>query len=622
MALLRPQTPSQTIAQAEPGKQPPAHLFAGAAWLAAGLLLSFLTASGAALWDTLSATPRPLDSGFIGLLAWQGAFRLLGLAGATIARLVAALLLWAAWPRVEGEKAGNAGALLQGVLFLAACALMPEGSDALLLPALVAMSRLPLAAACSIAILLPALTPLYLFGALSSSLALWSHERRRGALAVLACAIASPWGASGIITGEAFAAFPLSWIGHPSYYPLGAAAFSLPLVLWTVSVSFLIHWDNPKKLGAAAANGIAAFALRPLAAFPAAQAAQDQRSNLPLRAALLILFPFALAARLALPSPVIPREAESALAGLPNGNWQLQAEPGWSGRAAFLLHGKAGAAVSPRASFRDALDFWRRHPKGLKPPFADENSFDGDLLLISPDYPATPEHRPLQPGWSLAAAGPDYALFAKQTPLMAGYLKERALQAYDPFEPLPSEPEQRRQALAEALALLKASPRFFEPLRDAGRMETDFGQLDDALSHLTLASAIKPRDAQLQNDLGVVFQKQGRKAEAERAYLLSIQLNPQELLPRLNLAALYADDGRWAQAELVLRDMIRRREGFFPAYRMLVQVLMSQGKTEEARSVVLSIPPDSRTPEEAALAGDNQAPVPAPAEGGGQDGRR
>ncbi len=583
--------------------------------LAAGIGVSVAVGQEPALWEALSAPFKPIAPGAFGFIAWQWLFQWMGLYGIVAAKAIVALLMWFSWKRVSGQE--WAMSLTGGALFVAACALMPAGPDAIMLPALIFMATLPTWAACCVAFLLPPFSPLYLFAALAALI--WRLEEGRGreAVTVFVCAVVSPWGAAGIISGRAFAAIPLMLIGDPSYNSLVAPLSVLPLVLWTVAIAFVADWENSSRLIAGGACSFASILLRPIAALAPIHSARCRVGSSGLRRFLLLLFPVALALRLFIPCPAMPRGAERALGQLPRGKWKLLAEPAWSGRSAFLLSSSDEPRIEPRAGFRDAMRFWMEHPGELTPPFADEERFDCDVLLISPRYPASPAPRPLQPGWILAGAGQDYAIFVKQTPPLATFIEKHGLDAYDPFEPLPSDRIQRQKALSEALGLLRDNPKFFEALRDAGRVETDFGKLDEAFGHLQEAARIKPGDAQIQNDLGVVLQKQGRPADAERAYLLSIKMNPQELLPRLNLAGLYADGGQWPQAELVLKDMIGRREGFYPAYRMLIQVLLSQGKNDEARSVALSIPPDSRTPDEAALAGSA-----GPPKGGEPNGRR
>jgi tetratricopeptide (TPR) repeat protein len=259
--------------------------------------------------------------------------------------------------------------------------------------------------------------------------------------------------------------------------------------------------------------------------------------------------------------------------------------------------------MRPRFETGALWDSRKRYPAGLAPPFEGSPQPEADVILLKPSYPKDPFPQKLRPGWNLVAAGTNYALFAKETPLLSAWIGKNRLSFYNPYSILPDGFEPRRKALDEALRLLEGDPRFFQALRDAGRMETDFQLPDAAARHLRKAVEIAPKDSELWNDLGAALQIGGDQKGAMEAYGRSLALKPSELLPRFNMASLLLQAGRPQDAEDVLKAVIAARPRAYIAYRRLAQVLVSEGKRDEAKEVLAKIPSDMRLPEDEDILG-------------------
>ncbi len=341
------------------------------------------------------------------------------------------------------------------------------------------------------------------------------------------------------------------------------------------------------------------MALRPLSSLPAfirpRISAKEPRAGI-----FLLLLPFAAWLVARGPAESLPAQASNLLSGIPPGGWTLQSEPEWNSELAFHLGFKK---VVPRFETPQIWVARDRYPGGLVPPFTGSPRPDADILLVKPRYPKDPFPQRLLPGWSLISVGTKYALFARQTPALREWIREHRLAFYDPYSILPDDAPSRRKALDDALRVLDDDPEFFQALRDAGRMESDFQLAAAATSHLKKALKIEPRNAELWNDLGAAMQIGGDQNGAFQAYGRSLDLNPSELLPRFNLASLLLQAGRPEEAETVLRAVIAARPRAYIAYRRLAQVLVSQGRGDEARKVLDEIPPDMRSPEDSAILG-------------------
>ncbi|MEQ1951310.1 FecR domain-containing protein [Mesorhizobium yinganensis] len=161
------------------------------------------------------------------------------------------------------------------------------------------------------------------------------------------------------------------------------------------------------------------------------------------------------------------------------------------------------------------------------------------------------------------ASGPAGAIAAAWT---AGFLQDipaaieivrRAEQRYpnDPTLPavraqlaiLVDDRPQTEEAIQRALALDPDDPTALEA-RARYRVVVQ-SDLEGALADATRASELMPGSTSAWNLLGLVLSARDANREAEAAFLKGVELDPQDPLARANLALLYLDQGRVAEAK-------------------------------------------------------------------------
>lgn len=87
-----------------------------------------------------------------------------------------------------------------------------------------------------------------------------------------------------------------------------------------------------------------------------------------------------------------------------------------------------------------------------------------------------------------------------------------------------------------------------------GQLAAARGDEAQALARLEQAARLAPIDAQVRNDLGVVYLRQGRVGEARFEFLTALELDRDDPLPAVNMLALLFFEDKWQQAaELVSR---------------------------------------------------------------------
>ena len=99
------------------------------------------------------------------------------------------------------------------------------------------------------------------------------------------------------------------------------------------------------------------------------------------------------------------------------------------------------------------------------------------------------------------------------------------------------------------LAFLEAGVEMEAPIyRSRGYEAQQKGQLHLALEYYQKAIAIDPFYATPHNDLGILYEKQEKREQAEVEYLKAIAIDPRFLDPYANLALLYERAGKKDQA--------------------------------------------------------------------------
>lgn len=569
-------------------------------WRAAVLVLgvgcALLTGIQSGRADGPSGAPAILAPGGWGAALWEASNRFIGPSAGPLAfRCLAAIVLLAILGCLRSEQwqAGGVQGLrrLAFLSALAACALLPLGNDALLLPIAAGCALLPFAPAIALAWVAPFLTPLAFWASVAGVLVRWERGEGRKAALIAAAMIASPAGVLSIWNGSAFEPFARALLNDPwSGWTAGSLlAWSLPL--WLAWLGFERSWSKGTLLAGRGGLSVLGLLARPLAGLGAVSSVQGDREKVSSPALLGLTGAAALALFAAQPPPQPPAAAREAMRSFAARD-VVRVEPHWA--RALTRDIPEGCRLMPELRGWAAWRAWQAEQgKPASPPFADLPPSPATALLLSPRYPAFAARRPYAEAWRLESASRDVAVFRHDT---------GEAQAWDPYQPLPQEEAARRKAWGEALVLANKAPLFFEALRDAGRLSLDFGTGEDALAWLQAALKLHPKDAALMSDVGSAYHRLGKGKEAESFYLASIRENAQELLPRMNLAGLYIGAGQTENAEVVLKDLISKRPGFLAAHRMLIPLYLQAGRAAEAIAAAQAIPPDSRSPEEEALA--------------------
>lgn len=84
----------------------------------------------------------------------------------------------------------------------------------------------------------------------------------------------------------------------------------------------------------------------------------------------------------------------------------------------------------------------------------------------------------------------------------------------------------------------RLSPNNAEVLNDIGMVYRKQGNMSEALKYYKLALEKDPRCATCQNNIGVIFSKQNNPKDAQKAFMDSINIDPNYSDPHLNLALL------------------------------------------------------------------------------------
>jgi len=142
------------------------------------------------------------------------------------------------------------------------------------------------------------------------------------------------------------------------------------------------------------------------------------------------------------------------------------------------------------------------------------------------------------------------------------------------------------QKLAEAEEILRHVvlnvPDHAEALNYLGIIAFHLHGASQAAEHLSKASEICPRDANIRNNFGNALVETRRFEEAEAAYRLASELDPDLGDPYCNLATIVRKRGESALAEKLLRKAVEvsPRNGY--AYHNLGVLLISLGRPTEA----------------------------------------
>lgn len=162
-----------------------------------------------------------------------------------------------------------------------------------------------------------------------------------------------------------------------------------------------------------------------------------------------------------------------------------------------------------------------------------------DHRILRRPIAATPDGQPLQVrAWSpppAASAERDWAL----AQIVAGFSKQSPALAEDGFRMLQSLPGEQRDRDPEVLSDLEG-------------LAVQQGRLDDAAVLGLKIIALQPQSAKAALNLGIVYKRAGKSAEAEQQLNRAIEIDPGLKQAYMELAKLYADEQRIQDATAVI----------------------------------------------------------------------
>ncbi len=147
--------------------------------------------------------------------------------------------------------------------------------------------------------------------------------------------------------------------------------------------------------------------------------------------------------------------------------------------------------------------------------------------------------------------------------------------------------EQNNEQLSVLEQLIKYNPSNTKLLVFYGKRLISNGQSKQAVGILKQAESRGERDWRLYSALGSALAQTGRTAEARTYYQKALQLNPTEVKIQNNLAMSYTLEGKYANAEKILRKANDTPSGrAMPRIRQnLALVVGLQGRFDEARQI-------------------------------------
>ncbi len=137
-------------------------------------------------------------------------------------------------------------------------------------------------------------------------------------------------------------------------------------------------------------------------------------------------------------------------------------------------------------------------------------------------------------------------------------------------------------ALREAAAALAIDPRYADARVLRGGVLASRGQYDASLSELRAAVASDPAKPMVRLDLAKVLDEAGKRDEASREYETILNQQPDFAPALTGLGALRARDGRFKEAEDLLRRALSRDPANDTTRFDLARVLEEEGKKAEA----------------------------------------
>ncbi|MBI2674603.1 MAG: tetratricopeptide repeat protein, partial [Candidatus Yanofskybacteria bacterium] len=150
---------------------------------------------------------------------------------------------------------------------------------------------------------------------------------------------------------------------------------------------------------------------------------------------------------------------------------------------------------------------------------------------------------------------------------------------------------------------LKEAPNSLIARMAMAAVHVKYDEWDKAKEQLNIALGIYEDNSRVQNLWGIIADHEGNQKLAEEKYLRSLELNPDAINAQINLAELYAKQGRLEEAGAMFKKVIE----FYPVTEYVVRYAYTQialNKPEEAiNAVAYYLGDDLNNPDISALAG-------------------
>ncbi len=128
---------------------------------------------------------------------------------------------------------------------------------------------------------------------------------------------------------------------------------------------------------------------------------------------------------------------------------------------------------------------------------------------------------------------------------------------------------------------LEIFPDYAEAHNNLGNLLLREGNLNEALLHFNAAIAVLPDYAVAYNSLGITLRELGLIPQATEAFAKASSLDTNYWQARFNLAGVYMAQGKWDEAIVQYREVLRLQPEFAPAQDNLKQAL--EKKSQQSR---------------------------------------
>lgn len=272
--------------------------------------------------------------------------------------------------------------------------------------------------------------------------------------------------------------------------------------------------------------------------------------------------------------------------------WESQVEPKHLFLRIIVLDDASRAAALREQLATGASFFDLARANSLDPSSAMNGGFLGDLEAAQLDTAWSEAARRLQSGAISAVINAQGKYFILQR--MPRDFREEAETHFNKAMELRKQGD-RQQSSAELLEALKIYPRFLRALTFLGVTYAEAGNPQIGAGILSVATRLYPQDAGAHFNLAIAYGAMGNADEIAE-YRKALQLDPDLVLPYLNLGAALYDKAQYEEAIQVYRRGIDVNPLAAALHYSLSVALQRQGNSQEAQSemaLALKIDPNA-----------------------------